>query len=76
MSIPYGEVRSSTGAYHFTLLDLGLGLSRYFTAATDACASAKDGAFSPMRAYSSREMPSGFLCVDTDFRGKIEVGTG
>lgn len=57
-SLP-SQQRTTTSTHHLTFFR-SLGRSLYLTEAMDACASARDGALSPMRAYSSREMPSGF----------------
>ena len=43
---------------------LAEGLSLYLTAAAAACVSTRVGALSPMRAYSSRLMPSGLRSVE------------
>ena len=63
------QKRFKDTAYHRASLIFGFGLSRYFVADRAACVSAKNGALSPMRAYNSREIPSGFFAVDADRRG-------
>lgn len=47
--------------YHLTFWPLSLGLSRYLIAEIEAWASASEGALSPIKAYSSREIPSGLF---------------
>jgi hypothetical protein len=63
------QERFKDTAYHRASLIFGFGRSRYFVADRAACVSAKNGALSPIRAYSSREIPSGFFAVDTARRG-------
>lgn len=54
---------------HFDFLPLLPGLCLYLSEAIDAWASANEGALSPINAYNSREMPSGFLIAVESFLG-------
>ena len=56
--------------YHCALFPLEEGLSRYLLAARDVCNSAKDGALFPIKAYSSREIPSGRRRATVGFRAR------
>lgn len=63
-------------SHHFARFLLGFNLSLYLTAESEACASAKEGALFPIKAYSSREIPSGRLTLDCGLRAVIVDGPG